>query len=103
MLLRRAVDVREPAAVALLVGRRVHALPVAREDGVVVRDLLAAARVARRELGPLAGLHVEQPQVALVDRNVLADEQRVTLRRPVGRPPPAALPSRAAPVGGLVG
>ncbi len=84
----RELEIREALELRVLVGRDVDALAVGAEAGAAVRDGLAALR---RDERLLARGHVDQPDVALVDRDELEDGELLVVGRPVGRRPAAAL------------
>jgi hypothetical protein len=82
------LQIRQALELRVLVGRDVDALAVGAEAGAAVRDGLAAFR---RDERLLARGHVDQPDVALVDRDGLEDGELLVVGRPVGRRPAAAL------------
>ena len=97
------VEMRQALELRVLVGRDVDALAVGAEARAAVRDGLAALR---RDERLLAGGHVDQPDVALVDRDELEHGELLVVGRPVGRRPAAALhleqqPRRAGSFGSI--
>ena len=87
-LLRREVHARQPLKLRSPIRRHVQAPAVPREEGIQVGDLLLAAR---GQLGLRPRRDVDEPQVRLVDRDRLDDEQLRVVGRPVGDLPAAAL------------
>jgi hypothetical protein len=70
---RGDVDLRQPPKLRVTIGDGIDALPVSAEDGVSVRDRRIRLR---RELRLLSGADIDEPDVTLVDRDLLLDQDR---------------------------
>ena len=84
----REIDVGEAPELRVAVGRDVEPLAVGAEADVVVGDLL---RALRRDERPRAARQVDEPDVALVDREGLDHGELRVVWGPVGRPEAASL------------
>ncbi len=84
----REIEAGETLELRLLVGRDVEPLAVGAEAGAAVGDLLRPLGCHERLR---AGGHVDEPDVALVDGEVLEHRELRVVGRPVGRAPAAAL------------
>ena len=100
VLARRELEVGQPLELGLLVGRHVQPLAVGAEGGAAVGHLLGAALRGDERL--LARGDVDEPEVALVDRDRLEHHELLVVGRPVGSEPAAALHLEHHPRGGRV-
>src|SRR5579884_1695781 len=85
---RRQVHIGQAQVLVVFVGDQVYALAIAAESDCRVEDLLRALRCQLRFLSTGS---IYQPQVALVDRDVVFREQRPVVRRPVAHLPATSL------------
>ena len=96
LLAGREVEAHEPRELRALVGHDEERLAVLRELRRLVRDLLGGLR--RQQLLAAGGC-VDEPQVRLVRRDPLAEDERLVVGGEVLDAPAAALDLRHEPVG----